>query len=586
MDLSVLIPARNEMFLAKTIENLLENIEGDTEIIAICDGNWPDPPIKDHPRVNLIYHSQSIGQRASTNEAARLSEAKFIMKADAHCAFDKGFDVKLMADCEYDWTVVPRGYNLHGFNWKCMSCGEETYQGPKPTECGKCKEHTFEMRIVWKPRWNRRFDFARFDTDLHFQYWYDYKKRPEANNDIADLMCHVGACWFMHRQRFFDLGGLDEGHGSWGQMGVEISCKTWLSGGRQVVNKKTWYSHMFRTQPGFNFPYPMHGVEQARKFSRDLWENGKWEKAIHPLSWLIDKFAPVPTWDTPVIPAQVKGEEIVPLPKTESPTTNICISVQDAEHFKKVLTVNKEEPKEVIKASPKIGLVYYTDNQCEERVTNVVRQNLNHLKNGWDLVAVSLYPINFGRNFVVPFDRSPLTMFKQILLGLEEVNAEIVFLVEHDILYHPSHFNFVPPKKDVFYYNINTWKVDAKTGHALYYITKQTSGLCAYKDLLLGHYRKRVERVEKEGFTRAMGFEPGCHQFPRGVDEYHAESWESEYPNIDIRHSNNLTANRWKKEQFRSENSIRGWKEADEVPGWGRTKDQFDKVLRDAISKT
>jgi hypothetical protein len=92
--------------------------------------------------------------------------------------------------------------------------------------------------------------------------------------------------------------------------------------------------------------------------------------------------------------------------------------------------------------------------------------------------------------------------------------------------------------------------------------------------------------VEKEGFTRAMGFEPGCHQFPRGVDEYHAESWESEHPNIDIRHSNNLTANRWKKEQFRSENSIRGWKEADEVPGWGKTKDQFDKVLRDAISKT
>ena len=34
-DLSILIPARNEMFLGKTIENILENAEADTEIIAI-----------------------------------------------------------------------------------------------------------------------------------------------------------------------------------------------------------------------------------------------------------------------------------------------------------------------------------------------------------------------------------------------------------------------------------------------------------------------------------------------------------------------------------------------------------------------
>ena len=35
-----------------------------------------------------------------------------MMKLDAHCAVDEGFDVKLMADCEPDWTVVPRMFNL------------------------------------------------------------------------------------------------------------------------------------------------------------------------------------------------------------------------------------------------------------------------------------------------------------------------------------------------------------------------------------------------------------------------------------------------------------------------------------------
>src|SRR3990167_1707542 len=140
-ELSLLIPARSEMFLSQTIENILENIEGDTEVIAVLDGGWADPPIPDHPKVTLIYHSHSIGQRAATNEAAKVSQAKFVLKADAHCAFDKGFDVKLMASSEQlgkDVTQIPRMYNLHGFDWRCKRCGDRTYQGPYPTKCEKC----------------------------------------------------------------------------------------------------------------------------------------------------------------------------------------------------------------------------------------------------------------------------------------------------------------------------------------------------------------------------------------------------------------------------------------------------------------
>ena len=95
-DLSILIPARNEMFLARTIEDILNNIEGNTEIIAVMDGYWTDPPIPQHERVTVIYNPESIGQRAATNQAAKLSKAKYLMKCDAHCAFDKGFDVKMI----------------------------------------------------------------------------------------------------------------------------------------------------------------------------------------------------------------------------------------------------------------------------------------------------------------------------------------------------------------------------------------------------------------------------------------------------------------------------------------------------------
>ena len=300
--LSILIPSRNEMFLSQTIENVLANIRGDTEIIAILDGAWANPVIKDHPRVTLVHHSVSIGQRAATNEAARISRAKFVMKLDAHCAVDEGFDVKMMEDCQYDMTMVPRLYNLHAFDWKCKSCENRTYQGPTPIICDVCnKSEGFERVMLWKPRLNRKSDFMRFDNNLVFQYWRAFGKRPEAKVDIAPLMSSLGACWMMQRKRYWELDGLDEGHGSWGQMGTEIACKSWLSGGQHVVNKKTWYAHMFRTQGGdFGFPYKISGNEQerARKYSRDIWLNNKWPKAKYPLSWLINKFSPVPNWET------------------------------------------------------------------------------------------------------------------------------------------------------------------------------------------------------------------------------------------------------------------------------------------------
>lgn len=295
-DLSILIPARNEMFLRQTIADILAHIEADTEIIAVLDGAWADPGIPDHERVTLVYHPQSIGQRAATNEAARMASGKYILKCDAHCAFDQGFDRKLIADMQPDWTMIPRQYNLHAFDWVCAN-GHRRYQGPSGV-CLECGEAT-EMEIVWEPRRNTHTDYARFDSTLHFQYWREYKQRPEARGDIVDVMCCVGACWLMERDRYWEFGGMDERHGSWGQMGVELACKSWLSGGRQVVNKRTWFAHMFRTQGGFGFPYPIKFSDQeaAREYSRWLWHGDNWSKAVYPFRWIIDKFAPVPGWE-------------------------------------------------------------------------------------------------------------------------------------------------------------------------------------------------------------------------------------------------------------------------------------------------
>ena len=218
-DLSILIPARNEMFLKRTIDDILEHIEGDTEIITVLDGAWADPPIPDHPRVHLVYHSQSIGQRAATNEAARLSQAKYVMKCDAHCSFDQGFDVQMMEAMQDDWTMVPTMYNLHAFDWVCPSCGFRRYQSPT-APCRDCGA-VMEREILWKAKSNPETTSMRFDRDLHFQYWREYKKRQKG--DLVETMSILGACFMLTRERYWALDICDEKHGSWGQQGTEVA---------------------------------------------------------------------------------------------------------------------------------------------------------------------------------------------------------------------------------------------------------------------------------------------------------------------------------------------------------------------------
>jgi len=225
------------------------------------------------------------------------------------------------------------------------------------------------------------------------------------------------------------------------------------------------------------------------------------------------------------------------------------------------------------------GIVYYTDNRLDKDIMVTCQRQLARAR--LPIVSVSLKPINFGQNVTLDLERGYLTMFKQILAGLEDSSADVVFFCEHDCLYDKSHFEFMPPREDVYYYNENIWKVDAKTGQALFYYCKQTSGLCAYRSLLLEHYRRRVALVEENGYTRRMGFEPGTHRRKERVDDHRADAWMSEWPNIDIRHEHNLTPSRWRKQDFRNQKYTRGWRMADGVPGWGVTKGRFRELLDD-----
>lgn len=541
-DLSILIPARNEIFLAKTVENLLKSIRGNTEIIIVLDGQWANPPVVNNERVTIIYNNTSVGQRAATNQAAKISNAKYVMKLDAHCQLDEGFDVKLIEALKGhdNWTIVPLMRNLHAFDWICDTCGNRRYQSPTPTVCNnencpKRNNSTFTRDVVWIAKESPRSTSFCFDKDLHFQYFAEFKRRSEGNGDITDTMSIQGSCFMLTREKYWELNICDEEFGSWGQQGVEVACKTWLSGGEVKCLQTTWYAHMFRTQGGdFSFPYKQSQkqIDHARVYSRQLFQQNKWSQAVHTFEWLLKKFYPVPYWDYD--------------PKKE------------------------KEPKrngDVTK-----GIIFYTDNTLSVKLAKAVQKQIE--KSKLPIVSASLKPMDFGKNVHVPGERGYLQMAKQILAALEASTADVIYFTEHDVLYHPSHFRFIPSKKDVYYYNTNVWRIRKEDGFALWTDDlQQLSGLVAYREILLKHYRERVKRLEQNNessYVRAMGFEPGTHGRPERVDDLKAENYQAEFPNLDIRHETNLTPSRWKKEQFRNPRYIKGWKEAKvwEVSGW------------------
>ena len=214
-------------------------------------------------------------------------------------------------------------------------------------------------------------------------------------------------------------------------------------------------------------------------------------------------------------------------------------------------------------------IIYYTDNQLgNEKLFKLVQEKLKEV--GLPILSVALKKqADIGdKRLIVHGNRSHTTLYIQILMGLLVSEADYVFLAEHDILYHPSHFEFTPPTKDKYYYNNNVYKYRLRDRKVIKYDCHWLSQLCASRQLLINHFIKRFKVIANG--QRAYGYEPGTGQSKR-VDGVDWENWESEYPNIDIRHGENWTGSgRMKVSEFRDKSTCENLREYEvkDIPGW------------------
>jgi len=216
-------------------------------------------------------------------------------------------------------------------------------------------------------------------------------------------------------------------------------------------------------------------------------------------------------------------------------------------------------------------IVYYTDNSMDPDLEKKVQGFLVQASEGKPIITVSQKPMGFGQNICVgDIGRSHHSLFAQALAGAKAATTKYIALAEHDCLYTPEHFNWVPPRDDVFYYNTNHWIVQWNKGplegQYCHFSRKTLSMLICNRELFVEAIHEKILMLEA-GATLRKGqpgaCEPGvCDNRTAFVYEkaelyknppkdlgkhskkYTAARFRTEMPNIDIRHGNNFSGGR------------------------------------------
>ena len=274
--LSIAIPSRNEIFLKKTIEDVLQNATGEIEIFPILDGyEPPEEEIVHDPRVHYLRIPLGDGKchkRHGINMMVELCHGEYVMSLDAHCMVAKGFDEQLAKDHKPNWVQIPRRHRLDAENW-CLQVQADS----RPP-----------IDYEYIP-----FDsLLKNDEGIHDFKW-DKRSRDRADIPIDPTLTSQGSCWFMTKDWFNARRFMDVRYQGWGQEAEEINLETRKNGGEVMTNKNTWYAHLHKG-PKYGRMYHMNKNDQRRSqiYAADLWLNKNRDFFIS----LIERFMPIPGW--------------------------------------------------------------------------------------------------------------------------------------------------------------------------------------------------------------------------------------------------------------------------------------------------
>ncbi len=276
---SIIIPSRNERYLTPTVKGLLAQAAGDVEVIVMLDGGVPEvEPLPDDPRVRVIRRvvdaQHEAGMRFCINEGAAAATGEYLLKTDAHCIFAEGYDAALKADCDDNWLVVPTRHSVDADRWAM-------------------KPRHFNYHILTFP-----YLPSMYGEGLHaVTFGWDQNKAINAERAdvlIDDLMSFQGSCWFQKKALFDSHGPLDHENYYFYQEAQEVGLRVWMTGGRCVINKKTWYAHLHKgKEQGRGFYLSLNRKRLSERYAADFWLGDRWPGATRTFVSLVEQFWPL-----------------------------------------------------------------------------------------------------------------------------------------------------------------------------------------------------------------------------------------------------------------------------------------------------
>lgn len=288
---SIIIPARGEKIenLERTLRSIYSNATGDFEVIIGFNGKTTREHlnlVENYPYSQYIEFPENVGIKNNINTLATLATGKYLLKLDAHCSVSKGFDVELQKDMQEDWIVTPR-FKIIKDDWSIQQRdGQEEFYDYFYLSCPFTDKKG--LRFKAGGHWGERTK-ERNPTIDHILG----TRLPTTIDETPQIH---GSCWFMTKDRFFEMGGfpLQDPYGH-GQEPLWLALKNWLMDGKVMVNKNVWYAHLHQDSKDRGYPENREETERTYNLTAKYFLNNEGHFK-HDFAWFIEKFWPMPSW--------------------------------------------------------------------------------------------------------------------------------------------------------------------------------------------------------------------------------------------------------------------------------------------------
>ena len=211
--------------------------------------------------------------------------------------------------------------------------------------------------------------------------------------------------------------------------------------------------------------------------------------------------------------------------------------------------------------NPDITVVYYTANQINDVAAERIRGDLLRKTEGLRIISVSHKPINLRDNICVgKMEVGLYSLFTQVLIGAREVKTKFMACAEDDYLYSFSHFEFIPPSDDTFYYDTNRWGLNQDGRY--FWRLRTIFGMCiAPTQAMINTLESKFDKYKSSDTNMLKYFgEPGKYEGPLRIPSVKMERVYLDAPTITFNHRLSMG----KRRMVRKTDIVKY-----ELPSWG-----------------